>query len=227
VGRHAVQYDADRRLWFADVEIDAGPTDNAFVRLALARFQPNSLDGCHLSRVVLADFAQLTPDRSASLIYDPTKNTAALTVTGHSRYTFASTAYNGTRVVGPTIEATLETRSSGSADPAAWTPVLKKDGSSSDGDYDPGTEGPPPRSGTPVPPRRTPPKPKPVPQDVPYTRGLDRAADGSPFPATATFYLPQPRGSAPYRVVIREYEVMPDDTSYGQRLVYADAIELP
>ena len=43
VAGHRVDYDASRRLWYADLEIDAGPTYLPFVRLALARFQPISV----------------------------------------------------------------------------------------------------------------------------------------------------------------------------------------
>ncbi len=35
------------------------------------RFQPISVTNAHISRVVLADFAQLAPDRTASLTFDP------------------------------------------------------------------------------------------------------------------------------------------------------------
>jgi hypothetical protein len=56
-----------RRLWFCDVEIDVGDSYFPFVRLALARFQPHSLDGVHLSRVVMSDFMQVAPDRTAQL----------------------------------------------------------------------------------------------------------------------------------------------------------------
>ncbi|MEP6569923.1 MAG: hypothetical protein ABJC10_09130 [Acidobacteriota bacterium] len=70
VAGHDVEYDPDRKLWFCDIEIDAGDTYYPFVRMALARFQPNSLPNAHLSRVVMADFAQLTPDRSAAVTFD-------------------------------------------------------------------------------------------------------------------------------------------------------------
>ena len=69
VAGHDVEYDPERRLWFCDIEIDAGNTYYPFVRLALARFQPNSIPDAHLSRVVLADYAQLTPDRTALVTY--------------------------------------------------------------------------------------------------------------------------------------------------------------
>jgi hypothetical protein len=42
-----------------------------FVRLALVRYQPRALADAKISRVVLADFAQLTPDRSAMVTADP------------------------------------------------------------------------------------------------------------------------------------------------------------
>ena len=42
-----------------------------FVRLALARYQPHSITGVELSRVTLADYAQLTPDRSAVITINP------------------------------------------------------------------------------------------------------------------------------------------------------------
>lgn len=62
---HAVGYDSERQLWYADIVINPHDTYFPFVRLALARFQPASVDGLHLSAAVLADFAQLAPDRLA------------------------------------------------------------------------------------------------------------------------------------------------------------------
>ena len=62
---HRVQFDATRRLWFADIEINPGSAYMPFVRLALVRYQPNALAGCKVSRVVLTDFAQLLPRRHA------------------------------------------------------------------------------------------------------------------------------------------------------------------
>lgn len=66
------QYDKERRLWFADLTLDTlTATYGPFVRLALVRYQPNALLDAKISRVVLADFAQLTPDRSAVVTSDP------------------------------------------------------------------------------------------------------------------------------------------------------------
>jgi hypothetical protein len=64
------QYNADRRLYYFDIVLDPGETYYPFVRLALARFQPNSLTHAHLSRVVRAEFAQLVADRTASISYN-------------------------------------------------------------------------------------------------------------------------------------------------------------
>lgn len=66
------QYDEGRRLWFADLTINLpSETYMPFVRLALVRYQPRSLADAKVSRVILADFAQLTPDRSAMVTADP------------------------------------------------------------------------------------------------------------------------------------------------------------
>lgn len=64
VAGHAVEFDPERKLWFADLVVNAGSSYFPFVRLALARFQPFSIEDCHLSRVVLTDFVQLVPDRT-------------------------------------------------------------------------------------------------------------------------------------------------------------------
>jgi hypothetical protein len=56
-------YDSGRGLWFADIEMNVERGYFPFVRLALARFQPTSVPGAHLSRVVVSDFIQLVPHR--------------------------------------------------------------------------------------------------------------------------------------------------------------------
>jgi hypothetical protein len=63
IAPHDVFYDATRRLWYCDIEIHQGMSYAPFVRLALARYQPTSISGAHLSPVVLADFMPLTADR--------------------------------------------------------------------------------------------------------------------------------------------------------------------
>ena len=63
IAPHDVFYDPERQLWYCDIEIEAGAAYFPFIRLALARYQPTSTLGAHLSNVVLADFMALTTDR--------------------------------------------------------------------------------------------------------------------------------------------------------------------
>jgi hypothetical protein len=66
------RFDSTRKLWFADLTIDTpSQTYMPFVRLALVRYQPQALADAKISRVVLGDFAQLTPDRTATVTSDP------------------------------------------------------------------------------------------------------------------------------------------------------------
>jgi len=113
VAGHAVAYDDTRRLWYCDIEMDPGDAYFPFVRLALARYQPESIADAHLSRVVLADFAQLVPDRSASITFDPIDTTSLeVAITGKTYRGPGSAA----------MRATLETQPPGGGD-LAWVPV--------------------------------------------------------------------------------------------------------
>src|SRR5690606_37483117 len=79
---HRVQWDAERQLWYADIELDAGTAYMPFVRLAVVRYQPHSIkDTLKISRVAMADFAQVLPRRRAVLTR--TNNNMAVKVTLH------------------------------------------------------------------------------------------------------------------------------------------------
>jgi hypothetical protein len=67
VAAHRVHYDFQRRLWYADLEIDAGQSYNPFVRLALVRVQPHALGDSALSAVAHTQYAQLLPTRELHL----------------------------------------------------------------------------------------------------------------------------------------------------------------
>ena len=72
VAGHEVHYDSNRKLYYCDLTVDCREATYApFIRLALARYQPHALIGAKLSRVVLADFAQLTPERALMVTSDP------------------------------------------------------------------------------------------------------------------------------------------------------------
>lgn len=59
------QYNADRRLWYVDVALNPGAVTWPFIRLALARYQPESVVGLELSSPVSSDFVQAPPERTA------------------------------------------------------------------------------------------------------------------------------------------------------------------
>lgn len=61
------EYNHDRGLWYVDVAIDPGDRIWPFVRLAVARYQPESITGCELSQPVKCDYQQLLPERTASV----------------------------------------------------------------------------------------------------------------------------------------------------------------
>jgi hypothetical protein len=71
VAGHEVAYDGVRKLWYCDIEVNTGGSYYPFIRMALARYQPDSIDNAHLSKIVLADYAQISPDRSIVITYDP------------------------------------------------------------------------------------------------------------------------------------------------------------
>jgi hypothetical protein len=118
VAGYAPQYDKDRGLWYCDVEINFGDSYFPFIRLALVRYQPISVDDCHLSRVVQADIAQLAPDRSATVVYDP-KNPKKLEVAIAGLSYAASAASKGPSV----MEVTVEAKPLGADGDLGWVPV--------------------------------------------------------------------------------------------------------
>jgi hypothetical protein len=59
------EWNADRKLWFVDVELDTGAAYWPMLSLAVARWQPRSIAGAELSKVVRCHFVQLAPDRTA------------------------------------------------------------------------------------------------------------------------------------------------------------------
>jgi hypothetical protein len=75
VALYKPEYDPDERRWYADIRIQ--PRSNVyfpFVRLGLARYQPNAIVGCELSEIVTSEFVQLAPDRSATVSVRPDRN---------------------------------------------------------------------------------------------------------------------------------------------------------
>jgi hypothetical protein len=118
VAAFPVAFDQPRNLWYADIVFNQTPNYAPFVRLALARYQSHAITGTELSPVVLADFAQLTPNRSATLIIDPSAPQNARLFVG------------GLAPQGPTTNAIVvrvETRWAGVESDAGWVPASPSD----------------------------------------------------------------------------------------------------
>ena len=98
IAAHDVRFDATRDLWYCDIQLDFGNQAKAyfpFVRLALCRYQPHSMPGRETSSVVLADFAQVAPDRTVTVT--GSGSTRTVTVTGRS-YSSNSSANEPSRM---------------------------------------------------------------------------------------------------------------------------------
>ncbi|MDH3307843.1 MAG: hypothetical protein OEO77_10035 [Acidimicrobiia bacterium] len=97
VAVHEVHFDADRQKWFCDITLETGFAYSPFVRLALVRYQEQSIPGLELSQVVRADYAQVAPDRAVSLTF------------GDKRVEVLLVGVDGTTISGPGVaEAWLE-----------------------------------------------------------------------------------------------------------------------
>jgi hypothetical protein len=119
VAGHQVYYDEVRQLWYCDIEIDTHDYYFPFVRLALARYQPKSVvegdKDVKLSRIVLADFVQLAPARSASISFDPRyPTTLQVAVTG----------VRGRGVAINEVEVSVERRNPDVGGELGWMAVL-------------------------------------------------------------------------------------------------------
>lgn len=116
VAGHKVSYDKDRRLWYCDLEIDAGSSYYPFVRLALARYQPNSIGGAHLSRIIMADFVQLAPERHAVVTYSSNLSQVSVALYG---LTYNKSSYGSS---GSQVKVAVETRSNAALGELGWIP---------------------------------------------------------------------------------------------------------
>jgi hypothetical protein len=127
---HDVAFDDERGLWYCDIHASSDNlTFEPFIRLALARYQPHSVvefdpkapekgRDVKLSRVVIADFAQLPSDRSVLLTYDPHRPTRLRVAVSGPSYERTSEG------VGPgQIEVSVQQREPGLQGDLAWVPA--------------------------------------------------------------------------------------------------------
>jgi len=84
VAGHTVEYDPIRDLWYADIVADIGASYTPMLRMALARYQPDSVKGLELSRIILADIMSLEPGRAAIVIRHSPTLLKAVEIGGYS-----------------------------------------------------------------------------------------------------------------------------------------------
>ncbi len=61
-------FNRERGLWYFDIALDIEKAYFPFLRLALVRYQPESIGNLHMSRVVCTDFVQLSANRTSSVV---------------------------------------------------------------------------------------------------------------------------------------------------------------
>lgn len=84
-----------------------------FIRLALARYQPNSISNAHLSRVVLTDFVQVANDRTLNIEHKGGQKNLYVSVVGRA---------TGDKSVNR-VEVSVESLASGANPEFGWIPV--------------------------------------------------------------------------------------------------------
>jgi hypothetical protein len=120
---HDVHFDPDRDLWYCDIQLTTGLAYFPFVRLALVRYQPNSINGAHVSRVIVSDCAQTVPTRSTTVDLSIPES---ITVTVSGVWYQSGTTSGG--YPGPNLEtgymyAQFERQTPGLSDEMSWLPV--------------------------------------------------------------------------------------------------------
>jgi hypothetical protein len=116
----APQFDCERKLAYCDIILSPQAAYYPFVRFALARFQPNSVRGAHLSKVVTADFVQLAPDRWVMI--QRTQHKLTVSIYGFTYRSSYAEAHGSEMLV------RLEQRVSGASDALCWIPIVDDDG---------------------------------------------------------------------------------------------------
>lgn len=115
IASYATSFDKSRQLWACDIGLDMNALpwgEWPFLRLALARHQRAALEGAQLSKVELAQWAQLAPDRSL-LVTRTAANEVTVELRGRGRI-----APYPNRVV-----VAVERAAGASPDELDWRPV--------------------------------------------------------------------------------------------------------
>jgi hypothetical protein len=138
---YPVDFNPQRKLWYADIPVDSLGSLAPFLRLAIVRWQPDALHedlkdplpapvsidpnaDCRISSVTIADFIQLNSERWAS-VHRVDRHTFAITISG-PRPSPSNGAY--ARSGNVTFTAELQVRWSAAGTDTGWRPETTADG---------------------------------------------------------------------------------------------------
>src|SRR5207253_2127116 len=110
IAAYPVYLDESKDLIYADIEVRTGRAYFPFVRLALARYQPHSIDRAFLSPIVRAAFVQVAPDRALT-VRRAGSSEYAIRVTGTTYETVPGREH--VPAIAATVEVTIERKQSG------------------------------------------------------------------------------------------------------------------
>ncbi len=100
VSGHEVAFDAERQQWYCDIEIDTDLGYRSFTRFVLARFQPEAIDGAHLSQLAPQDPLLLGVHRTVTVRKASKDLVVTVKGTDHTgRVIDAVTEYNDVEVL--------------------------------------------------------------------------------------------------------------------------------
>ena len=127
------EFDATRKLWFADIILDGANAIWPFLRLSIARYQPNSIAGAYFSETVATDFVPLPPERITT-VNRPDDESVRVTMSGVSAVTVTSGTDRVTRprddaslvaalAASRRVTVTLQARDATSTSDLEWTDV--------------------------------------------------------------------------------------------------------
>ncbi|WP_299406932.1 hypothetical protein [uncultured Roseobacter sp.] len=117
---HPVNYDPGRGLYYCDIRVRPGSSYYPFIRMALARFHPVSVNSAHLSAVALADYMQIAPDRLLVMTPGTARNERKLQLFGTS-YTRSAFKEQRPRSNGePVVRVEIQTKDPDLSDELAW-----------------------------------------------------------------------------------------------------------
>jgi hypothetical protein len=203
------EFHRGRKRWFVDVILDSVHAVWPFLRLSVARYQPNSIAGMAFSEAVATDFVQLPPERIGTLSR-PEAAEVRVTVTGVTAVTTTPGKDSPTQPAdrkaltealskSRRVVATLQARNPASGSDIDWVDI------------------------------------KQVPCEVVGVRtDTFEATWTAALPLTPEQQLLTPGTSDDLRVQVEEYELLPADSatpdteipSTTERLVYADHFRL-